>query len=202
MGIWADERRQGTDELLLTLPGSDFDVVLGKYLGGVAIFTISLVFSFISNLVVLGQLGNPDIGLLLATYVGYWFVGLSMLALGMVASFLTANLTVAFVLGVAFNAPIALLPNEDWGITNNFLDFSRGIISISGMAFFVGLSIVMLYLSSILIGSRHWVGSPLGNFKVRHFLVRVVAALAIALSLTVFFRNNDFLRRRHGGAIE
>jgi ABC-type transport system involved in multi-copper enzyme maturation permease subunit len=194
MGIWADERRQGTDELLLTLPGSDLDVVLGKYFGGVAIFTISLVFSFISNLFVLGQLGNPDIGLLLATYVGYWFVGLSMLAVGMVASFLTANLTIAFVFGVAFNTPLALLSNSEWGISANFLDFSRGIISVSGMAFFLGLAIAMLYLSSILIGRRHWVGSPQGGSKSFHFSVRVLAALVMAFSLTQFFRNNDFVR--------
>ena len=91
MGIWADEKtRNGWT--FTYLPGSDFDVVLGKYLGGVAIFTISLIFSFITNLIVLGQLGNPDIGLLLATYIGYWFVGLSMLAIRMVASFLTPNL--------------------------------------------------------------------------------------------------------------
>ncbi|MDG1139794.1 MAG: Gldg family protein [Opitutales bacterium] len=194
MGIWADERRQGTDELLLTLPGSDFDVVLGKYFGGVAIFTISLVFSFISNLIVLGQLGNPDIGLLLSTYIGYWFVGLSMLAVGMVASFLTANLTIAFVFGVAFNAPIALLSNSEWGISANFLDFSRGIISISGIAFFLGLAGAMLYLSSILIGRRHWVGSTQGGNKSFHFLIRVLAAVIIAFSLTQFFRNNDFIR--------
>ena len=194
MGIWADERRQGTDELLLTLPGSDFDVVLGKYFGGVAIFTISLIFSFISNLIVLGQLGNPDIGLLLATYMGYWFVGLSMLAIGMVASFLTSNLTVAFVLGVAFNAPIALLPDSEWGISSNFLDFSRGIISVSGIAFFLGLAVAMLYLSSILIGRRHWVGSQKGKLKTGHFSVRVIAALVISFSLTQFFRNNDFIR--------
>ncbi|NCV20042.1 MAG: ABC transporter permease, partial [Rhodobacterales bacterium] len=132
MSVWADERRQGTDELLLTLPGSDFDVVLGKYFGAVAIFTASIVISLLANYYVLGQLGNPDFGLLFSTYVGYWFVGLSMLAIGMVASFLTANLTVAFVLGVAFNAPIALLSDSAWGISYNFLDFSRGIISISG----------------------------------------------------------------------
>ena len=194
MSIWADERRQGTDELLLTLPGSDFDVVLGKYFGAVAIFSASIVISLLANYYVLGQLGNPDFGLLFSTYVGYWFVGLAMLAIGMVASFLTANLTVAFVLGVAFNAPIALLSDSQWGISYNFLDFSRGIISISGIAFFVGVAIAMLYLCSILIGRRHWVGSAKGTSKITHFSIRVVAAVIIALGLTQFFRYNDVIR--------
>ncbi|MEC8420346.1 MAG: Gldg family protein [Verrucomicrobiota bacterium] len=194
MSVWADERRQGTDELLLTLPGSDFDVVLGKYLGAVAIFSASIVISLLANYYVLGQLGNPDFGLLFSTYVGYWFVGLSMLAIGMVASFLTANLTVAFVLGVAFNAPIALLSDSKWGISYNFLDFSRGIISISGIAFFLGVAIAMLYLCSILIGRRHWVGSAKGTSKITHFSIRVVAAIIIALGLTQFFRYNDVIR--------
>ena len=194
MSVWADERRQGTDELLLTLPGSDFDVVLGKYFGAVAIFSASIVISLLANYYVLGQLGNPDFGLLFSTYVGYWFVGLAMLAIGMVASFLTANLTVAFVLGVAFNAPIALLSDSQWGISYNFLDFSRGIISISGIAFFVGVAIAMLYLCSILIGRRHWVGSAKGTSKITHYSIRVVAAVIIALGLTQFFRYNDVIR--------
>ena len=194
MSIWADERRQGTDELLLTLPGSDFDVVLGKYFGAVAIFSASIVISLLANYYVLGQLGNPDFGLLFSTYVGYWFVGLAMLAIGMVASFLTSNLTVAFVLGVAFNAPIALLSDSQWGISYNFLDFSRGIISISGIAFFVGVAIAMLYLCSILIGRRHWVGSAKGTSKITHFSIRVIAAIIIALGLTQFFRYNDVIR--------
>ena len=194
MSIWADERRQGTDELLLTLPGSDFDVVIGKYLAAIAIFTVSLFVSLLSNYIVLITMGNPDFGLLFSTYVGYWFVGLSMMAIGMVASFLTANLTVAFVLGVAFNAPVALLKDYEWGISSNFLDFSRGTISISGIAFFVGLAIAMLYLCSILIGRRHWVGSPKGNEKIIHFSIRAFASVMIAFSLTHVFRNYDFIR--------
>src|SRR5580658_9798059 len=142
MSIWADERRQGTDELLLTIPAGDFDVVLGKYLAAVAIFSVALLFSLVSNLSVLCWVGSPDIGLFLATYFGYWVVGWAMLAIGMVASFLTGNLTVGFVLGALFNVPLAFASSANvildsdkavaiqrWSIAHQFRDFSRGVIS-------------------------------------------------------------------------
>ena len=84
--------------MLLTLPADDFDIVIGKYMSAAAIFTASLLFSQLSTFGTLAILteGGLDIGLIFSSYIGYWFVGLAMLAIGMVASFLTGNLTVGF----------------------------------------------------------------------------------------------------------
>ena len=179
MSLWADERRQGTDELLLTLPAADFDIVIGKYLAAAAIFTVSLMFSEIWNYWLLVQVssdpGPPaivdiDTGLFFVTYLGYWLMGLSMLAIGMVASFLTPNLTVSFILGALFNAiPVmtyyadVLVPASvtarqisQWSFAAQFDDFGRGVISLSSTAFFVLIILLGVYLSMVLIGKRHW----------------------------------------------
>lgn len=204
MSIWADERRQGTDELLLTLPASDLDVVIGKYLAAVSILTVSLLFS-LSNLVVLSLLGDPDPGLMFTTYLGYWFMGLTMLAIGMVASFLTGNLTVAFVLGVAFNVPLVLAGSSDvfisgseltqsirdWSLHAQFHDFSRGVVSLSSLVYFGAIASAMLYLAAVLIGRRHWASGGAGQVSAGHYLVRVLALLVAAASLGMAARNSD-----------
>ena len=74
MSISADERRQGTDEPL-TLPGSDFDVVVGKYLGAVAIFSVSLLISLVANYFVLSRLAIP-ISAYCIPYIGHRLWGL------------------------------------------------------------------------------------------------------------------------------
>src|SRR3990172_2618551 len=201
MSIWAEERRQGTDELLLTLPASDLDVVVGKYLAAVAIYTVSLLFSmFAIYLVFSWGLGSPDGGLFVGTYVGYWFIGLAMLSIGMVASFLTNNLTVGFILGMIFNLPLALFGVADWIITNpewaqairrwsaaeQFNDFQRGVIGLAGISYFVLIAVVMLYVSMVLISRRHWSGRDDSDKMWAHYLARAVALLLLAVGVNLF----------------
>jgi ABC-2 type transport system permease protein len=207
MSVWADERRQGTDELLLTIPANDFDVVLGKYLAAVAIYSVALFFSMVCNFSVLSWLAypiGPDLGLFFGTYFGYWLVGSAMLAIGMVASFLTGNLTVGFVLGALFNAPLAFAANADvvlpaewaipvkqWSLEEQFRDFGRGVVSLSGSMYFVLTVIVMLYLSMVLIGRRHWQGGKDGHSLGPHYLLRSVSLIAIAVGVVMILQQFD-----------
>ncbi|PQO42747.1 Gldg family protein [Blastopirellula marina] len=207
MGLWADEKRLGTDELLLTLPATDFDIVIGKYLAAVSVFSVSLIFSQVCNFIVLDSLslGSMDVGLFLTTYIGYWFIGLTMIALGMVASFMTNNLTLGFVLGILVNAPFVLLQYSDAFVTQNewvgflseasmgkqFADFGRGVVSISSLAYFLMMTVVGIYLSMVLIGRRHWLGGKDGESLLLHFFVRAACLLVIAFAGTLAFVIHD-----------
>jgi ABC-2 type transport system permease protein len=206
MSIWAEERRQGTDELLLTMPATDFDVVMGKFKAGVAIFTVALLFSMFSVFLVFRWgLGNPDGGLFLGSYLGYWFVGVAMLSVGMVASFLTSNLTVGFILGALLNAPLTLFGAADlivknptlaqtvrqWSAAEQFADFERGVVSLSSVVYFLSITAVMLYVCMVLISKRHWAGREDGESKGGHYLLRTLSLLVVVGALNVFLSNND-----------
>ncbi|MDR1382564.1 MAG: Gldg family protein [Planctomycetaceae bacterium] len=204
MGIWADERRQGTDELLLTIPASDFEIVIGKFFAAIGIFSVSLLFSFVSNLTILYQLGNPDVGLFISAYIGFWLVGLMMLSVGMTASFLTGNLTIAYLLGALFNAPFIavqwayILPvSSDWAdwfrklsIEQQFDPFGRGILGFSGVMYFIAITIVMLYFCMVLISRRHWSANQAFHGWT-HYLARGVSLLVIAVYLSVIAQRFD-----------
>ena len=209
MSIWAEERRQGTDELLLTLPADDFDIVMGKYVAAAAIYSVSLLFSQLSTFTVLALLtqGEIDTGLFFTNYIGYWFIGLAMIAIGMVASFLTNNLTVGFILGAVFNAPLAFAFKADtiadrawsreirnFSIAERFDDFGRGVLSLSGMSYFLLVAAFGIYLCMVLIGKRHWSGGRDGNSKLLHFLIRIGLLGAIAIGGSMLFRNRDLIR--------
>ena len=210
MSIWAEEKRQGTDELLLTIPAGDFDIVLGKYLAAVSIFSSSLLFSQLVNYAVLNALtlGDLDTGLFFTTYIGYWMIGLAMLAVGMVASFLTSNLTVGFILGGLFNLPLVAAMWADtvvrssdlsasisrWSYFVQFEDFGRGVIAAKSVTYFLMIVMVCIYMSIVLIGRRHWLGGRDGTSFLGHYLARTLALVIIAMGVNLLFANNDYIR--------
>ena len=192
MGSWAEERRRGTDELLLTLPGTDTEVVIGKYLALVGIYSASLLLS-LSHVVVLAWLGKPDIGLMIGNYFGYWLLGSSLVAVGMFASLLTRNNTVGFVLGAAACSFFIFVTSRQWvvnqpiqeflapiGLFDYFYDFAHGVVSFSGLLYFVSLAGVMLYLNIMVLGRRHW---PHEHGKSRYWIHPVVRSAAIVIAV-------------------
>ncbi len=192
MALWAEEKRQGTEELLLTLPASDFEIVTGKYLAAVAIYTVCLLFS-LSHVVVLSWLGAPDPGLMMTTYFGYWLMGASLLAIAMLGSMLTDNLTVAFILGALFvSVPVflnyagAILQGtmqrvlERLSVVEQFRDLASGVITTGAVVYFVSLGLAAFYSNVALLGRRRWPTGPRAPRLTFHVLVRFACALVIA----------------------
>lgn len=198
MGAWAEEKKLGTDELLFTLPVSDLEVLLGKYLSVVAVYSVVLLFS-LSDCLVLAWIGEPDWGLIFATYLGYWLAGCALLSIGLVGSYLTGNTTVAFVLAVmlcAIPVYIRYLPMpvnlaalighdrlfEQLSVSYQFEQFGRGFFPLTALFYFVSLIFFALYVNLILIGQRHWSGGQHETPMGWQYAVRAVSLACMLIS--------------------
>ena len=99
MRLWAEERRVGTLELLLTMPITAWQAIVGKFLASWLFLGLALVLTF-PNCITVNYLGHPDNGVIFAAYVGSWLMAGAYLAMSCITSALTRNQVVSFIISV------------------------------------------------------------------------------------------------------
>lgn len=170
MRSWAEERRTGTLEILLTLPYREAEVVIGKFLGSFCLLCMLVVLSVPLPLS-LARLGYFDWGQVFGEYIGVLLIGASGLAVGMLVSSLSTNQITAFILGalalLAFTLVnqvnfIVALPGWLAGILNwlsfnfHYDSFRRGVIDTRDLLYFLLAVAAFLYLNVQVLVRRKW----------------------------------------------
>lgn len=169
MRLWAEERRSGTIELLMTLPTTTFAAVLGKFLAAWAFAGIALLLTFPMWLTV-NWLGDPDNGVILVSYLGSWIMAGAFIAIGACASALTKNQVIAFVVGAAacflflmsgvelvlaafrpWAAPQVVDVVASFSFLSHFGQLMKGVIDLSTALFFGSLIVICLILNTLLV---------------------------------------------------
>ena len=168
MRLWAEERRSGSIELLLTLPLTTWQAVVGKYLAAWLFIGLALALTFPTWLTV-NYLGDPDNGTIAAGYIGSWLMAGGFLAIGCCLSALTRNQVVAFILSVVvcFGFLLSGLPMvmnlfsgwapqgvldmiADFSFLARFASISKGILDLRDIVYF-GLVIVFWLLANAVV---------------------------------------------------
>jgi ABC-2 type transport system permease protein len=168
MRLWAEEKKLGTIEFLLTLPVTNWQVVLGKFLGALAFLFITLLLS-ITLPITVALLGDPDAGVIVAGYIGALFLGGAYLALGIFMSSLTKNQIVAFILAliacffafvigadfVLAGAPSSIAPVMRFlGLGAHFHDIAKGVIDSKDIIYYLSFIFLFLWLNVKVLESR------------------------------------------------
>jgi ABC-2 type transport system permease protein len=169
MRLWSEERKSGTIELLLTLPLTRMDAVIGKFLAAWLFTGLALALSF-PLWITVNVLGAPDNGVILASYLGSWLMAGSFLAIGSCMSALSRNQVIAFIttvvvcfLFILSGFPLVLDALSGWAprllidaiasmsFLTHFTAVSKGVIGLRDVLFFVSLTVVWLAATAVVI---------------------------------------------------
>jgi len=169
MRLWAEERRSGTLELLLTLPVALYQIVLGKFLAAWAFCAIALALTF-PIWITVNYLGAPDNGVIFASYLGSLLMAGAFLSIGICISALTRNQVIAFVLSAVVSllfvlsgfplvldlfrgwAPDVLLSAiSSFSFLTHFEAISKGVIDLRDIVYFVSLIAFWLFANALFV---------------------------------------------------
>ncbi len=171
MRLWAEERRLGTIEMLLTLPITQAQAVIGKFLAAWAFCALALLLTF-PFVITVNYLGSPDNGVIACGYLGALLVAGCFLALGGAVSASTKNQVIAFVLAVAFcflaavsSTPIVIdfltraSPSladiaRHLSVADRYQGFTRGVIQLRDLVYFASFIGFFLFLNTVVIDHK------------------------------------------------
>lgn len=169
MRLWAEERKSGTIELLMTLPISPWEAILGKFLAAWAFIGVALLLTF-PMWITVNILGRPDNGVIFASYLGSFLMAGAFLAVGSCISALTKNQVIAFIvaatlcfllvmsgLELVLNTLRAWTPQfvvsavSSMSFLSHFERISKGVVNVSSLVFFLSLIVFALFANRILV---------------------------------------------------
>jgi len=170
----AEEKKEGTFELLATRPLTDWQIVLGKYLAAVVLVLFSLIPTLIYYYSVykLGVVeGNIDSGAVIGSYIGLFLLGGAFTAIGIFSSSLTKNQIIAFAIAVflcffafsGFDSASQVLSLQKFdniliniGINEHYQSISRGVLDSRDLIYFLSFIAVFLLITKSILGGRKW----------------------------------------------
>lgn len=172
MRLWAEERKTGSIELLLTLPITVWQAVLGKYLAAWTLIALALLLTF-PMWITVAWLGDPDNGVIMASYIGSWLLAGSFLAIGSAVSATTRSQVMAFIVSLSVcllfllaGYPIVLSAIQtvfhqstvdaiaDLSFFTHFSSITRGILDLRDLAFFIINGICWLIATVLIINLK------------------------------------------------
>jgi len=174
MRTFSEEKKAGTMELLFTKPLTDWDIILGKFLATLVIIFFALCPTLLYFLSVY-QLGNPvgniDVAGATGSYIGLFLLGGAFASIGILASTLSENQVISFIIGAFFCFILyqgfgSLATVDIWGtlsygveqlgIQYHYSSLSKGLIDSRDLTYFLSVTIIMLLLTKLVLSSRKW----------------------------------------------
>jgi ABC-2 type transport system permease protein len=170
MRTYAEEKRSGTIELLLTSPVSDFEIIMGKFLGAMALYTVMLAVTLL-HIGLLFIYGHPEWKPIVTAYIGLWLLGGCFISLGLLISSMTKNQIVAGMVTFAiflmfwvitwigsFSGPTVDKLTQYLSIIDHLDDFNKGVLDTSHIIYYVSFITFGLFLTAKSVDTERWRG--------------------------------------------